>query len=125
MRPALGDVRISSYVYRHKCKPTLIVAFGFVYRGDRGCSFENRTGQRVSAIGPARDLVNGKSICRESWVEEVTYFHLEFERHANTLCGGGHHGIAGFDLQGFLFASPAFCVGPGGGLAQDRCIILL
>jgi len=29
----------------------------------------------------ARDLVNGESICQESWVEEVTYFHLEFERH--------------------------------------------
>jgi hypothetical protein len=37
----------------------------------------------------ARNLVNGESICRESWVEEVTYFHLELERHANTLCGGG------------------------------------
>jgi hypothetical protein len=29
----------------------------------------------------ARDLVNGKSICQEDWIDEVTYFHLEFDRH--------------------------------------------
>lgn len=37
---------------------------------------------------PARRLVNGKSVVQEEFVEEVTYFHLEFDMHAVIFAEG-------------------------------------